>query len=90
MPLDNVRRKFISRRGFFNQPYKSIRLHNCEITLDNLLPYNQYQLSICTPYNMYLDRIKHKRGTGAGEVKKCWYFNTEDEAYGFLSSSHIV
>jgi len=90
MGLDEIKSKFLLRRGFFNQPYKSIRLQNCEITIDNLLPVNGYQLSICTPYNEKIDKMRRKKGIGAGEVKKCWYFGSEDEAYNFISNSHLI
>jgi len=90
MNLIEISHQFITRKGFFNQPYKSIRLQNCEIAIDNLLPKNKFQLSICTPYNEKLDKLKHKRGIGAGEVKRCWYFDSEEETMNFISSSHLV
>jgi hypothetical protein len=90
MVTEEVKRKFVNRRGFFNQPYKSIRLSTCEITIDNLLPDNQYQLSICTPYHERIDQVKHKVGAGAGEVKKSWYFENEDDLFEFVSAGGII
>ena len=81
---------FIVRKGYFNQEYKSLRLQDCEITIDNLLPNNRYQLSICTPYNDKLDGQKHHFGCGAGEVKKCWHFDSEERVYDFLIRSHML
>ena len=88
--LDEIKHKFIPRRGFFNQVYLSIRFPTHEIAIDNLLPSNKYQLSICTPYNERLDKLKHKRGIGAGEVKRCWYFDSEDEVYRFVLESAML
>ena len=90
MTLDDIKSKFVPRRGFFNQPYKSIRSSTFEIAIDNLLPKNRYQLSICTPYNEKLDKLKHKRGYGAGEVKKCWYFESESEVYTFILREQVL
>ena len=89
--MDNIKKRFVVRRGFFNQPYRSIRLRNCEITIDNLYPLDEncFQLAICTPYNERLDKIKHKRGIGAGEVKRNWYFECEEDIYEFIKQNPL-
>ncbi len=90
MDPNSIKSRFVPRRGFFNQPYFSVRLRNCEITLDNLLPRYCYQLSICTPYNERADKASHKRGVGAGEVKRWWYFEDEDKVYDFIAKNELL
>lgn len=90
MNLDNIKSMFVDRIGFYDQPYRSIRLKNCEITLDNLVSPFSFQLSMCTPYNERVDKILRKQGMGAGEVKKCWYFDEEEEVYKFVAKNNLV
>ena len=85
--MDNgIREKFTIRRGFFNQKYLSVRLKNCEVTIDNLLPTEGYQLSICTPYN----EREAKRGAGAGEVKRWWFFDRKEDVFDFIKNNPIL
>lgn len=90
MTIDEIKHLFLIRKGFFQQTYRSIRLKNCEITIDNLLPDNTFQLSVCTPYNEKLDKIKKHDGCGAGEVKNYWHFETEDKLFDFIFKAHMV
>jgi hypothetical protein len=84
--ISEVRQKFVKRRGFFNQVYYSLRLHNFEITVDNQTPKNQYLVCLCSPYNERMDHIRHHRGMGGGEVKKDWTFNDEEDAFKFVAT----
>lgn len=90
MDLDTIKSKFIDRVGFYGQPYKSLRLKECEITIDALFSPCRYQLSVCTPYNERLDNILRVVGIGAGEVTECWYFGSEEEMFDFIIKSNMV
>ena len=89
--IDFIKRRFIQRYGFFNQKYKSIRFPNKELTIDNLFPYqNEILLCLCAPYNINLDKRKHHKGMGGGEVKRSWVFDTEEEALEFVIKNGMI
>lgn len=75
---------FLERKGFFGQPYKSIRLHDREITLDSLKKEYKFRVCVCTSYKESRDRKRKKLGVGAGEVLEEHYFSSEDEAKKFI------
>lgn len=80
-----VKQKFVKRKGFFNQVYYSLRLRNFEVTIDNQTSDNKYMVCLCSPYNENIDKIRHHKGLGGGEVKKDWEFEDENEAFKFVA-----
>ena len=84
--VQEIKSKFTRRRGFFNQVYYSLRLRNFELTIDNQTPKNKYLVCLCSPYNERMDKIRHHKGMGGGEVKKDWEFEKEEDAFKFVET----
>jgi hypothetical protein len=83
--IQQIKRKFQKRKGFFNQVYYSLRLSNFEITVDNQMPEDRYIVCLCSPYNEKADQINKHNGYGGGEVKKDWEFEEEKDAFKFVA-----